>query len=299
MADVLSWSVMSLPVRVALNSQDLLGEGATWRANAQELMRVDIARGLVHGWSPETGDAWSRSFDGEVGAAVPRAGGGFVVAVDHELRLVDPDGTSKVIASAEVDLPHNRFNDCRADPAGRLWAGTMSTVREPGVAGLYRLEAGGELERVIADTTISNGLGWSPSGELMYFIDSTTQQIDVLDYDVTSGTPTARRAFATVEPRDGLPDGLCVDAEGCVWVCLFGGGALRRYTPDGSLDAVIEMPVPHVTCPAFGGPDLATLFVTSTRHRLTAEQAAKFPLAGSVFALEPGVRGLLAGAFAG
>ena len=102
-----------------------------------------------------------------------------------------------------------------------------------------------------------------------------------------------------MEPRDGLPDGLCVDVDGGVWVCLFGGGALRRYAPDGSLDAVVELPVPHVTCPAFGGEELATLFVTSTRHRLTAEEMGQFPLAGSVFALEPGVRGLPAGTFAG
>jgi sugar lactone lactonase YvrE len=292
-------SLMTPPVRIAIDSQDQLGEGATWRVETQELVRVDIAQGLVHGWRPETGESWSASFDGEVGAAVPRAGDGFVVAVDHDLWLVDAGGQRTMLASAETDREANRFNDCRADPAGRLWAGTMSTLREPGVAGLYRLEAGGELERVVADTTISNGLGWSPSGELMYFIDSTTQRIDVFDYDVASGTPTARRAFAAVEPRDGLPDGLCVDADGGVWVCLFGGGAVRRYSPDGSLDAVIDMPVPHVTCPAFGGPSLETLYVTSTRHRLTAEQLPSFPQAGSVFALEPGVEGLPAGAFRG
>lgn len=290
---------MSLPVRVALDSEDLLGEGTTWRVAAQELVRVDIARGLVHGWQPSTGEQWSLSFGGEVGAAVPRADGGFVVAVDHDLVLVEPGGARTVIASAESGRATNRFNDCRADPAGRLWAGTMSTVREPGVAGLYCLEAGGSLELVVPGTTLSNGLGWSPAGDRMYFIDSTTQRIDVFDYDVVSGTPAARRTFAAVEPRDGLPDGLCVDAEGGVWVCLFGGGALRRYAPDGSLDAVAAMPVPHVTCPAFGGEDLSTLFVTSTRHRLTAEQAVAFPQAGSVFALEPGVRGLPAGAFAG
>jgi sugar lactone lactonase YvrE len=281
-----------IAVRVALEAGDDLGEGPVWRPATGELLRVDITSGLVHGWNPATGAATVLAFDGEVGAAVPRRGGGLLVAVGHELVLVDPDGTRAAVASAERAKPDNRFNDCRCDPQGRLWAGTMSKRREPGAAALYRLDADRELRCVVPGTTLSNGIGWSPDGETMYFIDSTTQRIDAFDFDGASGRVSGRRAFAAVEEADGMPDGLTVDAEGGVWVGLFGGGAVRRYSAGGRLDAVVELPVPHPTCPAFGGADFATLFITTTRHRLSPAQRAETPLAGAVFACEPGVRGV-------
>jgi sugar lactone lactonase YvrE len=152
---------------------------------------------------------------------------------------------------------------------------------------------------VISNTTISNGLGWSPAGDRMYFIDSTTHRIDVFDYDAESGRIAGRRAFAEIDPSDGLPDGMTVDSEGGVWVCLFGGGAVRRYGEDGALEDHVELPVTNPTSPVFGGPDLRTLYVTSARHRLSEKQLAAEPLAGAVFALRPGVVGLPGNRFAG
>jgi sugar lactone lactonase YvrE len=290
---------MALEARIALDRGDQLGEGPSWDAGAGELLRVDIVHGRIHGWNPATGEDWTVEVDGEVGAAVQRAGGGLLLAVDHELILRDVDGTAETIATVEADRDDNRFNDCRADARGRLWAGTMSRSRTTGTAALYRLEPGGEIEVAIGETTISNGLGWSPDGERMYFIDSTTQQIDVLDFDAGAGRVSSRRAFAAIDRAHGLPDGLTVDAEGGVWVCLFGGGALRRYDADGALDEVVPLPVTNPTCPAFGGADLATLYVTSARHKLTPEQLDAEPLAGALLALEPGVRGLPANRFGG
>jgi sugar lactone lactonase YvrE len=286
-------------VEIALNSRDQLGEGPFWDDLRGELVRVDISRGLVHGWNPSTGAAWQRERDGEVGAAIPRAGAtGLVLAVGHRIVLEDGERT-RVLATAEQDVPGNRFNDCKCDPEGRLWAGTMSKERAPSVASLYRLVPGAEIERVISGTTISNGLGWSPAGDRMYFIDSPTHRIDVFDYDADSGEVAGRRAFAAIDPSDGLPDGMTVDAEGGVWVCLFGGGAVRRYREDGALDAVIPMPVTNPTSLAFGGPDLRTLYVTSARHGMSSEQLAAEPEAGAVLALEPGVAGLPGNRFAG
>jgi sugar lactone lactonase YvrE len=175
----------------------------------------------------------------------------------------------------------------------------MSRTRTPGAAALYRLEPDGRLAVAIPRTTISNGLGWSPDGARMYFIDSTTQRVDVLDFDGGSGVISGRRPFAVVDPADGLPDGLAVDAEGGVWVCLFGGAAVRRYDARGRLDAVVPLPVTNPTCPAFGGADLRTLYVTSARHRLTPEQLAAEPLAGALLELDPGVAGLPVHRFAG
>jgi len=286
-------------VRVALAAGDQLGESPVWDGVAGELLRVDITRGRVHGWAPESGEAWTLTLDCDVGAVVPRAGGGQLLAVEHALVLRDPDGALRTIATAETEVDENRFNDCRCDPLGRLWAGTMSRTRAPGSAALYRLEPGGQLERVLDGTTISNGLGWSPTGRELYFIDSTTQRIDVFDFDPAEGMIANRRALARVAPADGLPDGLAVDAEGGIWVCLFGGGAVRRYGPDGALEAVVALPVTNPTCPAFGGPALDTLYVTSARHRLTREQLAAEPLAGALLALRPGVRGAPTNRFGG
>jgi sugar lactone lactonase YvrE len=285
----------STQVDVALASEDLLGEGPVWRERTQELLRVDILRGLVHAWHPSSGRLSTQQMDGEAGAVVLSAESesALIVAVDHDLRLIGAGaGPRTIIAGVEHDRPDNRFNDCRCDPQGRLWAGTMSKTREPGVAGLYRLDPQRGLDLVIEGTTISNGIGWSPDGQCMYFIDSTTQRIDLFDFDGRDGSISGRRAFAEIDVEDGLPDGLTVDVEGGIWVCLFGGEAVRRYSPQGTLEAHIELPVPHATCPAFGGEDLQTLFLTTTRHKLSATQLTGFPLAGSVLMLEPGVRGM-------
>ena len=279
--------------------RDHLGEGACWLTEARALLRVDITAGLVHRWSPATGEQRTDRFDGDVGAAVPRAGGGFVVAIDRRLILVDAGGTEHSLAEVEPGRAGNRFNDCRADATGRLWAGTMSKTREPGVAALYRVDPDGACSAVLNGLTISNGICWTPAGDAMFHIDSTTQRIDRYDYDAATGELGARLTFATVDPDHGLPDGICSDEEGGVWVSLFGGGALHRYDERGVLSQRVELPVTNPTCPAFGGDDLATLYVTTARHRLTREQQRAEPAAGCVLALEPGVRGLPAGAFAG
>jgi sugar lactone lactonase YvrE len=286
-------------VRVALACHDHLGEGPHWDEATQELLRVDITHGLVHRWRPGQQTSSVACFEGEASAVVPRRHGGLVVAVSHKILLLDADGREQRLAAVEDDRPHNRFNDCRCDPQGRLWAGTMSKVREPGAAALYRLTPGQEIEKVVAETTLSNGMGWSPSSELMYFIDSTTQRIDVFDFDAADGSAHDRRPFALIEPADGLPDGMAVDVEGGVWVCLFGGGALRRYDASGRLDAHLRLPVTNPTCPAFGGEDRRTLYITTARHRLSEPQLAAEPLAGSVLAVEPGVTGLPGNRFAG
>lgn len=289
----------SATARVALHGRDELGEGPFWDELTGELLRVDIARGRIHAWCPASDQVATREVAGEVSAVLPRAeAAGWLVAAGHELLLLDGED-ERVVAVVERDEPDTRFNDCKCDPQGRLWAGTMSRTRTAGAGALYRLHAGGEIERVIAAATISNGLGWSPDGERMYYVDSTTQRVDVLDFDGASGAVANRRPFVAVDPRDGLPDGLAVDAEGGVWLCLFGGGAVHRYGPDGALEAAIRLPVTNPTSPVFGGADLRTLYVTSARHRLTLGQLAVEPLAGALLALEPGVRGLPGHRFAG
>jgi sugar lactone lactonase YvrE len=283
----------------AIDVGDHLGEGPHWDDRSGDLLWVDITEGRVHAWSPASGHLRTELLSGEVSAVIPRASAsGHVVATDH--RLVVRDGEAeRTLAIVEEDLPDNRFNDCKCDPQGRLWAGTMSKTRTPGTAALYRLVPGGKIERVIAGTTISNGLAWSPSGDTMYFIDSTTQRVDAFDFDAATGDISDRRKLAEIDPDDGLPDGMTVDAEGGIWVCLFGGAAIRRYTPEGRLDAAIPLPTTNPTSPVFGGPDLRTVYITTARHRLTPDQLATEPLAGAVLTLDPGVHGLPGNRFAG
>ncbi len=152
---------------------------------------------------------------------------------------------------------------------------------------------------VLTGTTISNGLGWSPSGRLFYFIDSPTRQVDVFDCDLAEGTVENRRAFARVEVEGAVPDGLAVDAEGCVWVALHGGWGLRRYSPDGELMGVVDLPVSRVTSCCFGGDDLRDLYVTTRREGLSDAERAGQPLAGALLRLDVGVGGLCTDAFAG
>jgi sugar lactone lactonase YvrE len=284
---------------LAIDAGDHLGEGPHWDARTGELLWVDITQGRIHAWSPPDGEVRTEVIGGEVSAVVPRAdASGHVVAAGHRLVLCDREG-EQTLANVEHDLPDNRFNDCKCDPQGRLWAGTMSMHRTPGTAALYRLSPGGEIERVIADTTLSNGLSWSPSGDTMYFIDSTTQRIDAFDFEPGTGDISDRRTLVEIDANDGLPDGMTVDAEGGIWVCLFGGAAIRRYTTEGHLDAAIPLPTTNPTSPVFGGPDLRTLYITTARHRLTPDQLAAEPLAGAVLTLDPGVQGVPGNRFAG
>jgi sugar lactone lactonase YvrE len=283
---------------IAVPGPDELGEGPVWDDRNGELVWVDISSRLIHRWDPVTGATSSSSTEGDVGAVVLCEDGGMVIAVECELWRVDVAGGRTLLGGVEPK-PGLRFNDCRADPRGRLWAGTLHRDRSFGHAALYRLDPGGEITLVLPDRTISNGIGWSPDGTTMYYIDSTTQRVVSFPYDLDTGDLGEQTTFAEVEPSDGLPDGLTVDADGGVWVCLFSGAKVRRYRSDGVLDEEIDLPLTNPTCPGFGGADLRTLYITTARHRLTAEQLAREPKAGAVLQLDVGVAGLAPHRFAG
>jgi sugar lactone lactonase YvrE len=278
---------------IALDARCHLGESPVWDERRQELTWVDITAGELRTWSPATGEERRLGFDGELSAVILGEDPGTrIVALDNRLWLEVSGHPSRALIEVESDISENRLNDCRCDPGGRVWAGTMSKVRAEGDAALYRLRSDGGLDQVIAGTTISNGIGWSPDRTRMYFIDSLTYRIDVLDYDLPSGEIANRRPLCTVDPDDGLPDGLAVDGNGGIWVCLFGGGAIRRYGSDGALDLHVELPVTNPTCPTFGGEDLSTIYVTSARHRLSEDQLAREPRAGAVVSVESPVAGM-------
>lgn len=277
-------------IDVATRGTDALGECPVWLEAEQRLLRVDITGQAIVWRSLADGAEQRMRVEGDVGFALPAAAGGLVAGIGRELHRL-PE--RRRLAAVEPDRPENRFNDAVCDARGRLWAGTMSTTRQPHAAALYRLTPEGQLSVALPGATISNGLDWNLDATRLYYVDSTAQRIDAIDFDLDRGRLGRRRTFVAIASEDGLPDGLTVDAAGGVWIALFGGAAIRRYLPDGTLDAEVRLPVRNPTCMAFAGPELEDLYITSAKHRLTAEQLAREPLAGSLLRVRPGVCGRL------
>jgi sugar lactone lactonase YvrE len=268
------------------------GEGPVWSPGWGGLRWVDMLAGDVLTLTVD--GAVTRRHVGTVVAAVrPRRDGGAVLAVERGFALEAPDGTLTVLDPVWTD-DGVRMNEGGCDPDGRFWCGSMAYDQAPGAAAMYRLEPDGSVRVAFEGVTVSNGLEWSPDGSLAYYDDTATHRVDVFDYDSAAGL-TGRRPFVTL-PDDGNPDGLTVDAEGGVWVALHGGGAVHRYDPDGRLDAVIDVPTPQVTACTFGGPQRDQLFITTSRQGLRPDED---PPAGSLFRVDPGVRGLPVREFAG
>lgn len=283
---------------LVLDARSTHGEGPAWDAAVGRLIWVNITASTVHEFRP---DGSTRQWDvGEhVGAAVPRAGGGLVLAVRSGFAALAEDGSVTPLARVETDNPDNRMNDGKCDPQGRFWAGTMAYAETEGAGSLYRLDQDGSTQLMLSPVTISNGLGWSPDGNLMYYVDTPTGGVDAFDFDGATGAIAGRQRVITIDPADGSPDGLAVDHEGGVWVALWGGGAVRRYHPDGSLDLIIEVPAAQVTSCAFGGNQGEELYITTAAAGLSPQQRAAQPQAGGLFRCRPGVTGPAATPYAG
>jgi sugar lactone lactonase YvrE len=262
------------------------GEGPVWWPDWGGLRWVDMLAGDVVSLGA-AGDI-DRQHVGKVAAALrPRRTGGMVVATEHDFVVVEE--TARVVATPVVDA-EVRFNDGGCDPEGNFYCGTMRYDESPGGGTLYRLTPDYAVDVVLRDVTISNGLAWTPDGSKAYYVDTATNRIDVFDHDLRN-----RRPFVEIAAEDGSPDGLTLDAEGGVWVAMWEGGAVRRYSASGQLEEVVELPTPKVTACTFGGADLDELYITTSRHG----EAAPHPSAGALFRFRPGVAGLPASTFAG
>jgi sugar lactone lactonase YvrE len=268
-----------------------LGEGPCWEPAEAALYWTDIPAHRVHQLAADgTHAAWDAGQP--VGAIAARASGGLALAAKDGFWALDPaTGQLALLAHVEADLPGTRMNDGACDSTGRFFAGTIAEDESPGAGTLYRLDPDHRVTPVLPGVTISNGIGWSPDESLMYYVDSPTGSVDIFDYDATSGAIGNRRPLASVGSGGAVPDGLAVDSGGDIWVALWGGSALVRYGPDGRLKQTLEIPAAHVTSCAFGGPDLATLYIT------TADGPGRCP--GALFACQPGATGLPPSPFRG
>ncbi|MEM6761871.1 MAG: SMP-30/gluconolactonase/LRE family protein [Pseudomonadota bacterium] len=286
-------------VRCVIPGTDFLAEGPFWHADTGQLHWVDILAPALVSADPDSESRTSRPMPELVGVAIPKRSGGFVCATETGIRALNTDGSLTTLVEPEADRPGNRFNDGKCDPKGRLWVGSLAINTEPGKGQLWRYDPDGTLVLMEDGVHISNGLGWSPDGDTFYFTDSGKRTIYAYDFDVEAGTVSNRRVFAELASHEGVPDGLSVDTEGAVWTALWDGWAIRRYMPDGRLERTIALPVPRPTSCTFGGADLSTLFITTARIRLSAQQLEEAPLSGSLFAIETGVRGQMDRPFAG
>jgi len=292
-------AVRHIVAELAVHMTCELGEGPRWDPSQDRLLFVDIIDGHLHSTRPDGSsisdpDAVTTVDVGQsLGAVNPAVDGGLVLAMRDGIFLSDADGSSiRLLAPIEEELPTNRMNDAACDSQGRLWAGTTSYRAELEAGTLYRIDPDGSVVPVLADLTISNGLGWSPDGRRMYYVDSPTRRVDVMDFDGEHGAIRDRRCFVDVAEVPGVPDGMAIDDDGGVWVAFWGGAQVRRYSQEGVLTAIVELPVPQPTSCAFGGPDRQVLYITSARAGLSQGEIDAAPLSGSIFRCQPGYRGL-------
>jgi len=292
---------------VALDAPpSLLGESPLWHPTEQVLYWCDIPGHALNRFDPVTSRHERWQFDTDVASCAPMRDGGLLLAMRDGLWHFDPrTGERTALAAPPYDIRNERFNDGKCDPRGRFWVGTIYEPRDPPLAALYRYEAG-SLSRMLGDITVGNGLGWSPDARTLYCSDTKTHAIYAFDFDAATGTLGPRRVFASFPVKQaqqdlntygGRPDGAAVDSEGCYWSALFEGQRLVRLSPDGKVNREIRLPVRCATMPCFGGPDLKTLYITTSRENRPAAELEAQPLAGRVLTMRVDVPGLPANTF--
>ena len=269
-----------------------LGEGPIWLPADKAVWFVDIKGHKVHRYQPDTGAQRSWDAPEQVTFLAPVEGGGFIVGLKSGLHRFDPStgGFTLMTVVERPDLD-NRTNDGFVDQKGRLWFGTMNDPEKLRQGSLYRLGADGKPLRMDSGYAITNGPATSPDGRTLYHNETKDRIVYAFDL-AEDGSLSNKREFVRIARADAHPDGPAVDSEGCLWVALFGGWGVERYSPAGELIGRIELPVPNVTKPAFGGDDLKTMYLTTAWLSLTPEKRAETPLAGGLFAVRVDTPGL-------
>ena len=227
-----------------------------------------------------------------------RSKGGMILGAENGFYFWDTTHQNlEFISHPEAGKTEARFNDGKVDRMGRLWAGTMTY--QGASSSLYRMDSDLSVHQMETGLTISNGTGWSPDNKTMYFVDSFRYVVYAYDFNFKEGTISNRRPFVQENESFGVPDGLTVDSEGCVWLAVYGGWKVMRYAPDGKILDEIKFPVAKPSSCIFGGENLDELYVTTISENLTAEEKAAQPLAGDLFVIKTDVKGLPEPDFAG
>jgi sugar lactone lactonase YvrE len=277
-----------------------LGESTIWVDKEQAIYFVDGAAGRLLRYSASDGGREVYRHDGVIGFIAERVRRGFIAGMDNKLYELDPLlGVAVEVACPEPQLPHSQFNDGKVDPRGCLWAGTIHRDCAQPVGSLYHIKKDLSCKPVDHGYLCTNGPAFSPDGRVLYHTDSMRRTIYQFDLDLDEGAIANKRVFVQFDDEAGLPDGMTVDCDGRVWVAHFGGARVTAFTPNGTLDTVVDLPAPNVTTCTFGGRNGATLFISTSRTWMTEAQLHESPLSGSLFACEGLARGIPAFAFDG
>lgn len=271
-----------------------LGEAPFWDEKTERILWVDLLDGSCLSTNAESGETERIDVGAPIAAFVRRVVGeeDLVVVRERDVRLLG-DSDSRPVATLPL-AAGVRANDGGCDPQGRLYVGSLAYDLGQGRGAIWRVSGQADPEAVVTGITLSNGLGWSPDGRTVYFVESGQARIEQFEFHGDDGSFQNRTTFVQFDAEvDGIPDGLCIDAEGGIWVAMCRGGAVRRYDPDGSLSAQLDIGCPTVTACSFGGPDRATLFITTAQ----ADDPPPGDPGGALFATLPGVSGLPLHAF--
>ena len=284
---------------VLSTSSSILGEGPLRHEEEQSLYWVDIIGRCLHIYSPAAESEKVIGFGRQLCAIAPRRQG-LIAAFDHEVVLLDNEFSEEKMLYQLADPDDKvRFNDGKCDPAGRFWVGSMANTPDRTAAGSLYCVTPRDVEERLARITVSNGLSWSKTRDKMYYIDTPTGCVDCFDYDLASGSISNRQTLLRISADEGSPDGMTIDEQGRLWIALWGGWSVICFDPlQGSVVETIELPAARVTSCTFGGADRTTLYITTARTGLTADEQKQQPLAGRVFCLEDAGKGLPADVFA-
>ncbi len=290
---------MNPDITCITNRRDQLGETPLWCARTGKLWWLDIERPRLQSINPRTGEYDMHAFAAKYAGSVAfRKDGKFIVALDNSLHIFDPE-TKTLSPFLDIEPPNTgtRLNDGRCDHRGRLWIGTMDETFRAPLGSLYRVDPDGSVARMFGDIIVMNSITTSPDDRVLYLSDTRRYVTWAFDLDPDEGTLSNRRVFADYNGARGRPDGSCVDADGCVWTAAFAGGCVIRYTPQGKVDRIIDLPVTNPTCVCFGEGDLRTLYITTATKMIDPVQFAREPLSGALLAVRVDTPGLPEPAF--
>lgn len=284
---------------LVIDADAMLAEGSIWHPTEQKLYWIDIEHGELHRYDPEKDYDEMLKLPQRIGTVVPIRSGGMLGGLEDQIAKIDMDsGSIEKLVDLEKDRPGTRCNDGKCDPAGRFWVGTMGLNAEEHAGALYRIDGDGQVDKILDQLTIPNGLIWLHDHKTFYHIDSPEGNVKAYDYDIDSGSISNPRTVINIPDEWGLPDGMTIDEEGMLWIAVFGGSMVGRWNPeDGQLIQKVTLPVPDITSCAFGGPELDILYITTAQHELDEEEKKKFPQSGGIFKAKPGINGVKAAFF--
>jgi sugar lactone lactonase YvrE len=294
-------SKTEIPLELVVEHTCLLGEGPVWDAKRKMICWVDILNGIIHQYNPEQKKHTTIPVHQMIGSFAICTNENFIAALKNGFAFIDEYSNEvKMIANPETDLPNNRFNEGKCDPAGRFWAGTMSLTEDSGAGAVYVVDRHLSITKKIEDVTISNGMAWSANYKTFYYIDTPTWQVVAYDYNNETAHIRNKRVIINIAKEDGYPDGMTIDSDGMLWIAHWDGWQVTRWNPaNGEKLFKIKLPVARVTSCTFGGANLQDLYITSAKVGLTKEALEEQPLAGSLFVVRNcGYKGMPAVEFA-